>query len=1132
MSRLLAPLLVLLLCGVVRAQAPEPVAPPLPGAPAAPAQPPEPKATPPASSDPAGDTVVLTPTRVDRGTCAQVDVTPGALLQTTTDEFALATPIPWSEFAVEGKLVDSKETVHMLLEPTLQQYQTSLSLATLPELALTIARFGYQLVGHRTIDIPNGQRLLLHLAPLPMVRRVNVSVDQGLFDKLLEDEVMRRMSIRIGSYLPWEPIRRQCALLEEETRIREFLYDEGYYDADVKLVAAMDVAQATLRAEIDLGDSYRLGKVTVSCPSGTERKNGRCVDTSTGAPLQTVVTHDEIRKAFELEDRCLIWKVCYGTTRFTREAFQKNIQKLKKKFQDAGYPGVRIIASDPRLGVQHKSKLVDLVVTIDPRRKIDVSFEGYNRDVVADDQLREQLTFNLASSADEVEIGDSAKALTTYLQTRGYFDAHVTFTRERIDTEPRPGSNNAGIHLDKIVFKIVMGERRRVARVEFVGNKAITSDDLGALIQTKESNIGGRLFGTVLSATSAELIVDQDRIKEAYRRIGYPDTKVWPSASPTYASLDNAPMTAALINLDAGSDLYVRFTIDEGDPTLLSRIVIAGENGSAIDPSLCSEILGELASQFSSRDIASRQPGAECAATIRDLKYRADEFATTRDALRDYLLRTGRGRAVVAYEAAPLGPSRMQATYTVSRTERLRLGRVVIRGNFKTRQSVIYRVLDFEEGQLLTTDSLAQGARRLRSTGLFESVNLEMPELECDDIQRTCNSNVINAVVRVEERYDHKLEIGAEGGYSTQNGAFGTLRGANRNIGGLGIQLQLSVTRGQRLNEYDARLKFPAWLAESLVAAPLTTTIIGNDRTQETDRFGRLNTQTASLELAWILDNRPRTDETSARVVSLGPSYAFRRTVRNVDALRPIGGDMDESKVAVSNRTGAVGVRLDYEQRVDRNGQIAPLAPEAGQRVELIAQYAEPYLLSQSRFLKFSASASKFIPIGDTVVLRGDFRYDHGVPLGGAVLLPEVERFFAGGDSTVRGYSNERLATELIQVGLPPFDNISQIRVIPAGGNIRVLGSLDAQVRIWKIFAGALFTDAGLITNQWSTVDVSCKWGFVPDIEQLRPSVGMGLRFLTPFGIGALEYAVPLRLQLGDDPRGKVHFYFAARAQF
>ena len=137
------------------------------------------------------------------------------------------------------------------------------------------------------------------------------------------------------------------------------------------------------------------------------------------------------------------------------------------------------------------------------------------------------------------------------------------------------------------------------------------------------------------------------------------------------------------------------------------------------------------------------------------------------------------------------------------------------------------------------------------------------------------------------------------------------------------------------------------------------------------------------------------------------------------------------------------------------------------------------------------------------------------------MLLPEVERFFAGGDSTVRGYSDDRMATELIQVGVPPIGNLSQIRVIPAGGNIRMLGSLDAQVRIWKILAGALFTDAGMISNDWSTVGT----------DDIRPSAGMGLRVLTPFGIGAFEYAIPLRPKLGDDPRGRIHFYFAARAQ-
>jgi outer membrane protein assembly factor BamA len=150
-------------------------------------------------------------------------------------------------------------------------------------------------------------------------------------------------------------------------------------------------------------------------------------------------------------------------------------------------------------------------------------------------------------------------------------------------------------------------------------------------------------------------------------------------------------------------------------------------------------------------------------------------------------------------------------------------------------------------------------------------------------------------------------------------------------------------------------------------------------------------------------------------------------------------------------------------------------------------------------------------------------RYDHGIPLGTAVLLPEVERFFAGGDSTVRGYDDDRMATEVIQVGVPPFDNLQQIRVLPAGGNIRVMGSLDAQLRIYKILATAVFADAGLITNQWTTAN----------LDDVRPSVGVALaRIVTPFGSIAIERAVPLRPQLGDDPRGRWHFSFAARATF
>src|SRR5262249_2395263 len=143
------------------------------------------------------------------------------------------------DFEVRGPLIDNPATVRALLEPTLQELHTSLSAATLPQLAALTARFGYQLVGHVTQEVTNGAKLILSLAPLPMVRNVRVHIPQSvsretltrLFKTQLDEEIVRRLGIRVGSYVPWEPVRRECALLEESRRINEYLFDEGYFDA-------------------------------------------------------------------------------------------------------------------------------------------------------------------------------------------------------------------------------------------------------------------------------------------------------------------------------------------------------------------------------------------------------------------------------------------------------------------------------------------------------------------------------------------------------------------------------------------------------------------------------------------------------------------------------------------------------------------------------------------------------------------------------------------------------------------------------------------------------------------------------------------------------------------------------------
>ncbi|MFT3699588.1 MAG: POTRA domain-containing protein [Kofleriaceae bacterium] len=1063
---------------------------------------------------PAPDEPGLNPTHADHATCLLLDTTPGALLETDSaaQPNQLATPIPWNDFLVDGTFIrgDNKDTLHAIFEPTFNEHRTNFTDATWREIAALSAKFGYQLVGHLVQPQPDGARLIVSVAPLPLVRRVATIVDSdsrlfGLFDKLLDDEVGRRLRVRPGSYLPWEPIRRQCAIMDERERVEGYLHDEGYADATVQIVAPInDDSSVDIRVRVDLGKAYIAGRVSIIT-----------------APGETLaVPRAQIEAFFRHRDNCFLIG-CFSTARFTRTRHQEDLQAVRNLFHQRGYPTVRVSSSfDPTISFDRRSHTVNLTITIDQRRLIDVSFDGNDKDAIPDSDLRKQLTFDASGSADDVEAQTSARALVAFLQGRGYFDARVTFDRTRLTDQA-----------DRIVFHLDPGPSREVGSVQFVGAHVMPEAKLRETIATKESSFQvSFISGDATGTTSAQLDEDVQRITALYRRAGYRDAHVTALASTTREGLDSAALTATDVLADRGHDLFVRFVVDEGKATLLSRVEITIQ---ASDPAkkaeLCALVLRELAIELKDPQFGRHAPDAECAANITNYAFREDDLAATHDHVRDYLYRTGRPRAVVEYQTKTTAPNQLTAQYRITSTDELRIGKVVVRGNFKTHDSVIRDELRLKEGQLLTSDALADGARRLRNTGLFDAVNIELPDL-CGPLSTSTSScasttTTVNAVLRVEERYDNTATVDVLGGYSSYNGIFGGAGFAMRNIRGYGLVWTVNATVGTKITELESSFQIPKWLDPNWIPDRFhfRTELTGLYRQQDTPRFGLLTTEGASLALTqqWP---RQKTADAPARVITWNMfRYDFRLRTREVDALRPIGTNQDNPQVGVSTRTSSVGMTFDWEQRVDRNGVLNPLSPEQGFRFEASAAYAESFLLGQDSFVKLSATGSKYQLVGDNLVLRADLRVDWGIPLGGAVLLPEVERFFAGGDSTVRGYSDDRMATELIQVGIPPLGgNLSQIRIIPAGGNIRVIGSLDAQLRIWKILAGALFTDAGMITNEWNGTTY----------DDFKPSVGMGLRAITPFGIGALEYAIPLRPQLGDDPRGRIHFYFAARAQF
>src|SRR5207302_3648994 len=99
-------------------------------------------------------------------------------------------------------------------------------------------------------------------------------------------------------------------------------------------------------------------------------------------------------------------------------------------------------------------------------------------------------------------------------------------------------------------------------------------------------------------------------------------------------------------------------------------------------------------------------------------------------------------------------------------------------------------------GELLTQEALAETARRLRNTGLFTAVNIDVPDLDA-------GGDVVNAVVHVEERYDYNAEIDLEVGYSSYTSFFVPPRLIDKNILGTSLALDVSGIVGEKLKSVE-----------------------------------------------------------------------------------------------------------------------------------------------------------------------------------------------------------------------------------------------------------------------------------------------------------------------------------------
>ena len=973
---------------------------------------------------------------------------------------------PLSTWLLEGELVDAEEVVRGFLRPTMQESQ-NWSEEDQKNVIESLIQLGYhcQITNEPLAD--GSIRATLALTPITLVRHVEVDLGTGFFDlpkrvvrralqPIFADEIGRRMTLRPGAPLAADKADREEQLRTEAERLRLYLINDGFYDAVVKIGEREEgTFESHVTVTVNPGSPYFVGVIEVD--------GNLAIET------------EEIEKLFQHTRLCLVPKACFGKTRFSRQTFLQDVQKLVELYQKRGYPGVRIRHDyDPRHSFRRSDKKVNFRIEVRERRLINVEFDG-NSGGFPRATLLEKLTLSDVASYDDVEVQTSADAIRRFYQDQGYFEAQVTWERELFPE----------VNFERILFLIDEGPRLRVRSVKIEGNNSIPTNELRSTLRTRiyKRIIVGDSGGY---ATNQQLEQDAQRILAKYRESGFREARVRLDVSRGGGTEGAVTSLAASIaaRLPARG-LAVTFHVLEGPRSLVETIDLSFDGANQVSEDALRRLMKLREGESFLEDVA-----------------RADG-----ERLRRYYYAQGYPRATVktSFEA---DETEIRVSHRIKENSPARIGQIAIRGNFKTHDWVILNEMKLKEGQRLTLEAAETAQANLRQSGLFATT--QVTYIGRDNPRR----EVVNVLVRVEERHDYTFSYSGSAGWATDSLFFAEAASASPNTFGIGAQVSLRAHLGQQLRQGDLTFRLPHWAMKRYVGAELTFDATGSYREDETVRFGDLTTYGLSLALS----KEARRGFFRGWIVSL--RYDFRRRNIDVPLVRPSGNSDDIQQTKVTTISSTVGPRLIIDKRRDREGNRNPLTPAKGYRVELDALVAEDYLLGSNRFLKMGFAGQVFSTLGDKLTLSSGLRYDHGVPLGGDSLLPQVERFFAGGDTTVRGYEEDSLAVELIDNPLAPVGPINQFRVVPASGNIRMIHNIDLQLEVWQDpwaefpIASALFLDTGMITNSLVGLQVR-------DV-----SLGAGLallRWVSPVGSFSIEYAIPLNVKIGDNPRGRFH---------
>jgi outer membrane protein assembly factor BamA len=860
-------------------------------------------------------------------------------------------------------------------------------------------------------------------------------------------------------------------------RIRALLARRGWREAKVEASATGDL-QVSVALRVRPGEPVRVGAVRLggdpgSAPSGLVER----LATRPGAPL------DE-------------------------DVLQADVKRLRAGLYAAGFRRARVSA--PVVTVEGRSAAVMLPVDAGPH----ITFHFRGNEAIPSAMLLRELGFEEGLPVDVPAVGAAVDRLSALYRARG-------FAAARVESQELRRGRELGI-----VFHVDEGRRYRLARVEVQGlgwrDERWVRDRLAALLdQDAPEDPAAESDDARVLAASIPGVTPRRAPPPALLPHDALDDGTWDRAAERLVDEWRAQGFLETVYLGASTRLDARrglaelsLRFREGPRTLVESITFDGNAAVAL-PDLVRE--------------ARFAPGDPLA---------FERVEATRAALlRVYVSRGFLYAHVEAREQLDRDRHVANVRFVVDEGPQVRVGRVLLTGHHRIRESVVLKQLTLGEGDVIDPEQLTRSQAALLRLNVFRSVSLRMQDPDVP--QRTKD-----VAVELVEGPWATLSNGF--GFSIANGPRASLEWIQPDLLGRALELSahakvnypLVVFRpdlagkdfGQRIEAHgDVGVRAPGLPLVSLPGSARTgiTADILHRRAYDLRRAsalagmdaGLFSRVTGSLQYDLEVDDIAKTASSGYLTQADIEQLRYDEGTTTLNVLRPT--------ISLDFRDNSVHPRQGWYATASLEWAHSLGSPE--QRVLFGTLPGSDIRTNE---LKTGVTASTYLPVGATVLALGA-RFGRIIPLESESRTIVPRRFFLGGATTLRGYAEETMIQE--DARAPLLEQAKACQAGPAspgctengrrilsgqqpvsdGGGAIVLGKAELRVPLRGSLEGALFSDVGNLWLEPRNVR----------LQDVRLSLGFGLRFVTPIGPAALDVGFNMnRDEKLNESLAAVHF--------